>query len=635
MKKILNMVLLAVFAFATVACDTDNIKTTYSDLNAANLSLSGAKSISYTLGLEESSASFSLDRVQISRPVGTGDLSITLVASVTGKGNVTVDPVSFTNGQTTASPSMSISNLGQGETCKVVLSLPETNTDATINGKTTSFTVNITREKPASWVPVKTKSQFKNGFFGGSFSYDASQYPALFIYPVEVEKMSDADIFRVKNVMKSSVCPFTAAVTWLTDQEGDHYMTIDCTDPENVTVARTSLGIDHVSYTSLEIGTFDAFGYPDDPKGEYDASNGIIKFSGEALGIYIGGAGLFYTTETILYLDENKMGADFTRDYTFVEYAEKTTVLNAAIRQSYESPIYVGMPNNEELTEDLKEKYGTVYCLPSYLTEDYNIYFGIDDKGKFVIPDEYKQQSLGVELLAGVEIFMSISKSSVMENGILYLAYDIVKEDGTVIGSYTDRFYILNYEADPKAAIGKYTAKMAGAATEIEISDDTEGEALLVSGIFESLVVPFNYDGTFKTLYCVNEEDNYYSLTYDGESIYSDSFHTLATTSTGAVVVIPTAKGYQYGLQMAFLKYDAEKESFLSSGMQALSHEELVFVPEAATDTQEIVANMNAKLENYKGSSKSDITIAGQKVTVIKKASSSIEKFDLSKALKK
>lgn len=639
MKKILNMVLLAVFALATIACDTDNITETYRDLNAANLSLSGAKSISYTLGLDESSASFSLDRVQINRPVGTGDLSITLVASVSGKGNVTVDPVSFVDGQTQTSPSMSISNLGLGESCKVVISLPETNTDATIGGKSTSFTVTITREKPASWVSVETKSKIANGLLGlFTAASPTGAYAAYNIYSVKVEKKSDADIFRIKNVCAKGTWPLMDLNDDATTMEGDFYMVIDATDPKSVKVEKFNLGVDW-GYGDMYAGTFDAFGYPNDPKGTYDASNGIIKFPKETMGFTCPGynaEGLYYTHGTTIWLDENKMGADFTRDYTFSQYIEKATVLCSSTKESYESPIYVGTPNNNELKDDLKEKYGTVYCIPSYFADNYNIFFGVNDKGKFVIPEEYAKQRLGIELLAGVEIFMSISKSSAMENGIIYLAYDIVKEDGTIIGSYTDRFYMLDYEADLKTSVGKYTAKIEGVATNIEITDNTEDEALLISGALDSLTVPFNYDGTFKTLYCVNEAGNYYSLTYDGASgrIYSNSYHTLAKTLTGAVVVIPTADGYEYDLLMGFFVSTAS--GYTGEGKQTLSHEDLIFVPETATTTQEIVLKTNAKLEDYKGQSKSNITIAGQKASLInKKAPAPIGKLDLSKAVKR
>ncbi|MBR5855651.1 MAG: hypothetical protein IKY70_00045, partial [Bacteroidales bacterium] len=92
MKRILNIVLLAVFALATIACEKDNVSATFDQKSASTISFSGASALSYQLGLDESSATFNLDDVQINRASGNGEVTIDLIKTVTGSAVVTFDP---------------------------------------------------------------------------------------------------------------------------------------------------------------------------------------------------------------------------------------------------------------------------------------------------------------------------------------------------------------------------------------------------------------------------------------------------------------------------------------------------------------------------------------------------------------
>ena len=624
MKRFLNIVLLAVFALATIACDKDNMSATYTQDNANLMSISGSKALSYQLGLEESSATWNLDNVQINRASGEGDVTVNLVTAVTGNATVTVDPVSFASGQTTATTKMQISGVELGATVTVKVSIPDANANP-IEGAALSFTVTVKRSKPASWVPVTTKSIFKNGLIG-MFSIDPDgQYAPYCTYPVYVEKRSDANIFRVKNVAKSENFALSDPAD---DIEGDSWMVIDATDPNNVSVARFPLNINW-GYGNIYIGTFDAYGYPDDPRGKFDASNGIITFPAQTMGCDMPdyGTSIWYCYETILYLDENTMGIDYNRDYTFAQLSNTVSLVDMTRGRGSKS-IYVGVPNDESKTEELKEKHGTVYAIPSYMARDYNIFFAIDEKGKFNIPEEYASQELGVELLNGVELYMNISKASSFDvaSGILTLVYDLVTNDDVTIKTFTDVFYLTSDETTVADYPGNY--KTLAGDTPVVIADDPTNSMLVVDGVTELMPLPFVYaeelaypalqTGIYGDVFCgvyYPAQDGYYTLKL-GQSF------DLVMTAAGVVAVVPSADAYSMALELCMAKLTA---SGSLSSPKIYDYSTMVFVPEAteALNVSEMV-NSNVTIDNDESAPLvSNAVVNGQQLVVKQKSEAS------------
>ena len=634
MKKILNIVLLAVFALATIACDKDNISTSYEKTGSSAMTLSGASALSYQLGLEESSATYILDKVQINRAFAENEVTVNLVTNVTGSNaTVTVAPVTFVKRQTQAYTEMTISNVGVGETCVITLSLPQGNV-SDIEGARSSFTVTVKREKPASWVPVTTKSIFKNGLIG-MFSIDPDgQYAPYCTYPVYVEKRSDANIFRVKNVAKSENFALSDPAD---DMEGDSWMVIDATDPKNVSVARFPLNIDW-GYGNIYVGTFDSYGYPDDPRGEFDADNGIITFPAQTMGCDMPnyGTSIWYCYETILYLDENTMGIDYSRDYTFMEFGSTISMVDMT-RGRGSKTIYIGVPNDDSKTEELIDKHGYVFAIPSYMARDYDIYFAVDKKGKFNIPEEYASQELGVELLNGVELYMNITKASSfdLETGILTLVYDLVTSDDVVIKTYSDVFYLI----DEKITVADYPGNYKTAADDkpVVITDSPDDEMLVVKGVTDIMDLPFKYnsyegeDGTaieleYPALYAGIYGNKFCGIYYPAADKYyllaPNQTFDLFMTASGVVVVIPTVDAYsmQFEICMANLTSTGQL-----SGVKYYDYKSMVFMPEY---TEELslseVANSNVTISNDESAPLvSNAVVNGQKLVAKQKSADS------------
>ena len=634
MKRILNIVLLAVFALATIACDKDNISATYTQESANTMSLSGASALSFQLGLEESSATYQLDQVQINRANGQGDVTVNLVTAVSGNATVTVDPVTFTNGQTQATTKMSISNVELGSTVTVKVSIPEANLNP-IEGSASSFTITVKRSKPASWIPVTTKSIFKNGLIG-MFTIDPDgQYAPYCTYPVYVEKRSDADIFRVKNVAKSENFALSEPGD---DIEGDSWMVIDATDPKNVSVARFPLQIDWGS-GPIYAGTFDAYGYPDDPRGTYDPATGIITFPYQTMGCDMPdyGTSIWYCFETILYLDENTMGTDFNRDYTFMELSSTITLMDMTRGRGSKS-IYVGVPNDESKTQELIEKHGHVFAIPNYMARDYNIYFAVNEKGTFALPEEYASQEFGVQLLNGVDLYMNITKASSfdLEKGILTLVYDLVTNDGVTIKTFSDVFYMEGDEVTAADYVGEYVTDSDE--TPVSITDIPSMEMLAVSGVTKEMELPFKYNSYVSE----DQSGNEVVVPLNGPALYpniygdifcgifepnSEKYYLLEPTqtfdlimtATGVVAVIPTEIAYELQLEICFAKLNAQGQLTSPS---YYDFRPMVFIPTEGTELNvsemKPSATVNMKDDNS-NPLVNNAKVNGQKIVVIEK----------------
>ncbi|MBQ0053286.1 MAG: hypothetical protein KBS89_02375, partial [Bacteroidales bacterium] len=231
MKKIYSLIAVALMVvFATVSCNKDNEGEKYRETSSTNFSLTGSTSCSYGLSVDEGEADVNVDNVVITRAIATDAVTLQLQVSKDPKStaSVTVDNLVFNEGETQKSPVVHLRGLGEGQSCTTTFTIPES--DAVIAGKSYSFTVTFKRDVRASWQRVTTKSVFQNNFFSYLYSAEAKDYPEYLIYPVVVEKRSDANIFRVKNITKSENCPFVNLASDMNDMDGDYYFEIDATN---------------------------------------------------------------------------------------------------------------------------------------------------------------------------------------------------------------------------------------------------------------------------------------------------------------------------------------------------------------------------------------------------------------------
>ncbi len=578
MKKFINITaIMLCMLFLAVSCSKDNVGAKYSDNNPASFSLTGATTVTKALAIEEPDCDITLSTIVVTRASSNGEATVNFATSVDGEGTITVDPIVFATGENSKSPVAHIKGVPQGANTKFKVALPGTDVKAAeaIAGKTTFFTISVSRAKPASWEPVETSSIFCNGLFSAFFG-GPSDHPTTLIYPVAVEKRTDANVFRIKNIAKSETCPFIATTQGtemeLYDLEGDVYYEIDATNQDFVEVKRQPLNIECIetyqgettNYGMVTSGTdYSGFSATYKVGGKYDASTGKISFAI----IYFDLAGMPYTSGyfwdgegTELYLDDSNMGDDFMRDYTFSPYVEDTYFINAAFEYSNIKSIYKGEATDPSKAEKLAEKYGTVYAVPAYLIEDYDIFFNINMKGKLALPDTYKMQDLGVQVLSGVEAYMAVKSVEVGEElAINTITYDIVDKDGNVLGAdFTDQFMQLGNEEDLSLYEGNYTCD-GESSDNPDVQIVNEEDTLWVSGLCK--YGPFKFvpdELTFIPSFVgdmVNANYKLYAYPSDGALFYMEymNLFNFRRLIDGTLIPVLTNDAKKYGMNLIWL----------------------------------------------------------------------------------
>lgn len=641
MKKIYSLIAVALMVvFATVSCNKDNEGEKYKETSSTNFSLTGATSCSYGLSVDEGEADVNVDNVVITRAIATDAVTLQLQVSKDPKStaSVTVDNLVFNEGETQKSPVVHLRGLGEGQSCTTTFTIPEA--DGSIAGKNYSFTVTFKRDVRASWIEVETKSMFQNGFFAVYGLDPKGQYAPYLNYTVKVEKRSDANIFRVKNITKSSVAPFFEGC----DLDGDMYFNIDATNSKFVTVEGTGLKVClDDEYGECFVGTTfgqNVFG------GTFDEGTGMLKWTDEPQLLFweAGDPTTAYKcAETILWLDENKMGDDFNRDYSFVEYLPSTYQVCEAFSFTYDgAPIYIGEPMDPEKTAELEEKYGTVYAIPDYAVNDYDIYFNINKKGKLALPDVYKIQDFGMEIMSGVEVYMAMKNADISEAGGANINYDVVSKDGAVLGAnYTDHFYLFDDEATIDDYVGTYTCPAAdGASIQIAKVSDTD---LLATGLIKYGPISFrmatedqtqiSVPTTAGTMYpsflggMINEAANLYA--YLGKSttgnFYITDYNCLMFKRVGNGILLPsiTPMGAYNEISEIFVLQQSASGWILGG---AYSFTDFVLTPAQPANSAAVVPNRNHKLADYKGEPKTGLSFNGQ---AVKAKSKSTSQFDI------
>lgn len=643
MKKIYSLIAVALMVvFATVSCNKDNEGEKYRETSSTNFSLTGSTSCSYGLSVDEGEADVNVDDVVITRAIATDAVTLQLQVSKDPKStaSVTVDNLVFNEGETQKSPVVHLRGLGEGQSCTTTFTIPES--DAVIAGKSYSFTVTFKRDVRASWQRVTTKSVFQNGLFGMFSSTDPKgDYAPYLTYSVPVEKRSDANIFRIQNITKSAVCPFFEGC----DLDGDMYFNIDATNSKFVEVENVGLKVVlNDAYGEQWAGTHcGAFSSKYEVGGTFDAGTGIIKWNPDQLQCWMPAygsieEGAFWDCyETVLWLDENNMGDDFNRDYTFVEYLPSTYQICEAFDFKYNgAPIYIGDPNDPSKAAALEEKYGTVYAIPDYAVNDFDIFFNINKKGKLALPASYKVQDFGMEIMAGVEVYMAMKNADISEAGGANINYDVVSKDGAVLGAnYTDHFYLFDDEATIDDYVGTYTCPAAdGASVEIAKVSDTD---LLATGLIKYGPLSFrmatedqtqiSVPTTAGTMYpsflggIINETANIYA--YLGISsagkFYSTDYNCLIFKRLGNGTLLPsiTPMGSYNGITEILVLQQTASGWALGG---AYTFTDFVLTPATPNSAAKVLPNKEHKIGDYKGEPKTGLSFNGQPVKAKSKA---------------
>lgn len=643
MKKIYSLIAVALMVvFATVSCNKDNEGEKYRETSSTNFSLTGSTSCSYGLSVDEGEADVNVDDVVITRAIATDAVTLQLQVSKDPKSSasVTVDNLVFNEGETQKSPVVHLRGLGEGQSCTTTFTIPES--DAVIAGKSYSFTVTFKRDVRASWQRVTTKSVFQNGIFGMFGSLDPHGDAAPYLtYTVSVEKRSDANIFRIQNITKSSVCPYFEGC----DLDGDMYFDIDASNSKFVTVKNVGLKVClSDAYGEVWAGTdCSAFAAQYNVGGTFDAGTGIVKWDPGMLFTWMPAYGamedgsFWDSYETILWLDENNMGDDFNRDYTFIEYLPATYQICEAFSFTYDgAPIYIGDPNDPTKKAALEEKYGTVYAIPDYAVNDYDIYFNINKKGKLALPASYKVQDFGMEIMAGVEVYMAMKNADISEAGGANINYDVVSKDGAVLGSnYTDHFYLFDDEATIDDYVGTYTCDAAdGASIQIAKVSDTD---LLATGLIKYGPLSFRMATEDQTQISVpttagikypsflggiiNEAANIYAYLGNSatSSFYSKDYNCLMFKRLGNGTLLPsiTPMG-QYNEISEILVLQQTAQGWALGGAYVFT--DFVLTPATPNSVAKVLPNKEHKLNDYKGEAKKGLSFNGQPVKAKSKA---------------
>lgn len=473
---------------------------------------------------------------------------------------------------------------------------------------------------PDTWEVVETQSYFKNGLGGMFASLNPDNLKDYLLYPVSVEKRTGLNIFRVKNITKTSACPYFEGC----DLDGDMYFIIDATDPNFVTVENCGLKIClNDDYGEVWAGTDCSACAPEyQVGGTYDAEKGIIRWRKGQLYCWMPDYGpmeenyFWECHETVLWLDEDKMDADFALDYDFVEYLPSTYQMCSSFEFNYDgAPVYVGVPKDPSKADKLAEKYGTVYYIPDYATNGNGIYFNIDKNGKLALPDNYRMQKLCGNIMAGVDAYMIIRDVKVSDGGVI-INYDVSDQNGYILGrDYTDKFLIF-VEAGIDDFVGEYTCpSLNNAPVTVTKISDTE---LSFAGIVQYGPFKFQMDGGYPSFVgsLINESAQIYA--YSGISSAGKFYSTYYNLfnywklADGTLVPMLTSLATSNGIaEILILSQTAQGWSLGES----ITFEDLKLLPVEGAAPQSVIPDMSRKLADYKGVTKTGLRFNGKPVS--------------------
>lgn len=407
--------------------------------------------------------------------------------------------VSFNAGQEKTKFTVSVDQaaIGEGKTMKIVLKVDSESNSPYANQRCTVTLTTWSPTPPAQWLPIETQAMFLEN---ESVSSEWFGVEKGFSFPVYVEKLEGAEVYRIANLFTTYTSE--AGVTYehpfwyyyydesyLEDAENVHYTYIDLEgyylNDEGkaewkagwafMPIQSQNFGLNPPTYGYNQWGSLGMnFQAPTDTNmGKYVAANKSIVFGAgslvKAMSLYNGGG--FYTTQAnfVLFLDQNLAGTDFERDCSFSKLLD-ATYNSAILEDKWTVALYEGVPADEEKAAEYAEKFGQVIKVENAYVDGFNLYFCVNEEGKISVPEDYASQEMGISV-AGFDLYLNIKKGQYANNAYSLLC-EMVGVDPT--GVKADVLY------------GEYTevinAEVIGAASSI---DDFVGEWVMAGQTFE------------------------------------------------------------------------------------------------------------------------------------------------------
>ena len=407
--------------------------------------------------------------------------------------------VSFNAGQEKTKFTVSVDQaaIGEGKTMKIVLKVDSESNSPYANQRCTVTLTTWSPTPPAQWLPIETQALFLEN---ESVSSEWFGIEKGFSFPVYVEKLEGAEVYRIANLFTTYTSE--AGVTYehpfwyyyydesyLEDAENVHYTYIDLEgyflNDEGkaewkagwafMPIQSQNFGLNPPTYGYNQWGSLGMnFQAPTDTNmGKYVAANKSIVFGAgslvKAMSLYNGGG--FYSTQAnfVLFLDQNLAGTDFERDCSFSKLLD-ATYESEILDDKWAVALYEGVPSDEEKAAEYAEKFGQVIKVENAYVDGFNLYFCVNEEGKISVPEDYASQEMGISV-AGFDLYLNIKKGQ-YANNCYSLLCEMVGVDPA--GVKADVLY------------GEYTeeinAEVIGAASSI---DDFVGEWVMAGQTFE------------------------------------------------------------------------------------------------------------------------------------------------------
>ena len=407
--------------------------------------------------------------------------------------------VSFNAGQEKTKFTVSVDQaaIGEGKTMKIVLKVDSESNSPYANQRCTVTLTTWSPTPPAQWVPIETQAMFLEN---ESVSSEWFGIEKGFSFPVYVEKLEGAEVYRIANLFTTYTSE--AGVTYehpfwyyyydesyLEDAENVHYTYIDLEgyflNDEGkaewkagwafMPIQSQNFGLNPPTYGYNQWGSLGMnFQAPTDTNmGKYVAANKSIVFGAgslvKAMSLYNGGG--FYSTQAnfVLFLDQNLAGTDFERDCSFSKLLD-ATYESEILDDKWAVALYEGVPSDEEKAAEYAEKFGQVIKVENAYVDGFNLYFCVNEEGKISVPEDYASQEMGISI-AGFDLYLNVKKGQYANNCYSLLCEMVgvdpagVKADVTY-GEYTEEI----------------NAEVIGAASSI---DDFVGEWVMAGQTFE------------------------------------------------------------------------------------------------------------------------------------------------------
>lgn len=408
------------------------------------------------------SSGISTIAVTIARQDSVGELTVPLIV---GKNDDSVfqipQSVTFADTKKTATIAVAFAGATEGKTYRFAISVQG---DKVVNPyitATPAFESSLTLIK---WEPMANKFIYLDGTF--STFFNTSYLP----FYVEADKavLGNVTRYRLKNPYHPNPATLSQDANGIYNRfpytsvgeevgSDNYYVVLEVDSKNSVSMAPADLGVDW-TYGMFGIGSI--YGNLSTNIGTYPLGtlqDDVIRFGANSLYITManyqnGGAypcpnptSIYLSLEA--YLKDNKKIDDFSKiEYNVVEAAE-SVFESGAFESRWNQKLYSAVDVDSENPES---EYKNLFYLKDLYTEGHGlVFYYVESTGRITFATS--PQNTGVKF-AGKEIYIapnSAKASSAREvtigsSTVLQLTFEVqlMLADGTVLGAYTEKFYL-------------------------------------------------------------------------------------------------------------------------------------------------------------------------------------------------